>query len=429
MSPDLVIRGGRLACGTAAAKADCLIDCLIKDGRILDVVPHDPGRICDCENVEATGLGLRPRLSAAPAHRRAPGQEYKEDIPTARAAAAAGGFGHVMCMANTRPVNDDASITRDMLDIARRSHPHGPRLHPIGALSKGLRAEELAPMADMAQAGCIAFSNDGLPVASAEFFRRAVEYAATFERIVIDHCEEPTMAPASGMNEGVVSAALGLKGQPWVAEAAQVARDVLLAEYLNLPIHIAHVSCKASVEVIAFAKGRGAPVTAETCPHYLLLTEEACLGYSTRAKVNPPLRTQEDVEAMRLAVEGGVIDIIATDHAPHAEHEKEVEFDLAPCGISGLDTALSLVMSLTPGQILSEARVVEAMCHAPGRIFGIPVNRFAPGDPADVVLYDPNLPWTVSRETMRSKSLNTPWLGRTLMGRVTAHFMAGRRIA
>lgn len=284
-------------------------------------------------------------------------------------------------------------------------------------------------MADMAQAGCIAFSNDGLPVASAEFFRRAVEYAATFERIVIDHCEEPTMAPASGMNEGKVSAALGLKGQPWVAEAAQVARDVLLAEYLNLPIHIAHVSCKASVELIAFAKGRGAPVTAETCPHYLLLTEEACLGYSTRAKVNPPLRTQEDVEAMRLAVEGGVIDIIATDHAPHAEHEKEVEFDLAPCGISGLDTALPLVMSLTPGQILSEARVVEAMCHAPGHIFGIPVNRFVPGDPADVVLYNPNLPWTVSRETMRSKSLNTPWLGRTLMGRVTAHFMAGRRIA
>jgi len=429
MSPDLVIRAARLTCGTKDRPADCLVDCLCADGRILDVLPHDPARAFEnAEVVDAPGLVLLPSLVDAHVHLRDPGQEYKEDVASGLTAAAHGGFGHVLCMANTRPVNDAASITEAMRDKARRAHPHGPRLHPIGALSKGLEARELAPMADLAAAGCIAFSNDGLPVPTAEFFRRAVEYAATVGRVVIDHCEEPSMAPAAGMNEGAVSASLGLRGQPWVAEAAQVARDILLAEYLGLPIHLAHLSCKASVDLVAFAKARGAPVTAETCPHYLLLTEAACQDYDTKAKVNPPLRTQEDVEAVRQALESGVLDVLATDHAPHADHEKEVEFDQAPCGISGLDTALSLAWSLTPGGLLSEKRLVDAMCHAPGRIFGIATNRFEPGDPADVVLFDPARSWTVSRETMRSKSCNTPWLGRTLFGRVVGHFMGGKRI-
>ncbi|EPR43986.1 dihydroorotase multifunctional complex type [Desulfovibrio sp. X2] len=426
---NLVIRAARLACGTRNRPADCLVDCLAAEGRILDVLPHDPTRAFEgAEVLDASGKILLPSLVDCHTHLRDPGQEYKEDIPSGLSAAAHGGFGHVMCMANTKPVNDDAAITEAMLDAARKSHPAGPFLHPIGALSKGLSGTELAPMADLAAAGCAAFSNDGMPVASAEFFRRAVEYAATFGRIVIDHCEEPTMAPAAGMNEGAVSARLGLRGQPWVAEASQVARDVLMAECLGLPIHIAHVSCKASVDLIAFAKARGVAVTAETCPHYLLLTEQACEGYDTRAKVNPPLRTLADVESLRQALATGIVDILATDHAPHADHEKEVEFDLAPCGISGLDTALSLVWSLTPGGILTEERLVDAMSHAPGRVFGIETNRFAPGDPADIVVFDPKVRWTASRETMHSKSCNTPWLGSTLVGRVSAHFMGGVRI-
>jgi dihydroorotase len=419
---ELVIRGARLAGSDAPA-----VDLCIEGGRILDLFPHDPGRGFDAPVVEAGGLILLPGLTDCHVHLREPGQEWKESVATGLAAAAHGGFANVMCMANTRPANDDASVTALMLDKARQSWPSGPRLFPVGALTVKLAGETLASLAELKEAGCPAVSNDGLPVLNTELFRRAVEYASDLGLIVIDHCEDPFLGPGAGINEGLISSALGLRGQPSVAEAIQVARDCLLAAYLQAPIHLAHVSCRESVEIIARAKEQGAPITAETCPHYLLLTEEAATGYNTQAKVSPPLRTGDDVAALRQALRTGVIDIISTDHAPHAAHEKETPFAEAPNGISGLDSALALSWRLVAEGALSEADLVRALTNG-ADIFGLPANRFAPGDPADVTLFDPNLAWTLSEQEMHSKSKNTPFLNTRLTGRCVGLYVAGKKI-
>lgn len=417
--PDLLVRGARWN--------DAVTDLLVGDGAVMEMAAtiEAPEGI---QTVEAEGKLLLPSLIDTHVHLREPGFEYKEDIASGLDAAAHGGFGAVMCMANTDPVNDNATVTELMLEKARLAWPHGPRLHPVGALTKGLAGKELAPMAELAKAGCVAVSNDGLPVASTELMRRAMEYAATFGLTVIDHCEDPDLAPGAGVNEGRVSSALGLKGQPCAGEAIQVARDVQLAGWLGLPMHLAHISCRESVELIAAAKAKGVPVTAETCPHYLIFTEDAVEGYSTAAKVNPPLRTRDDVMALRQALREGVIDILATDHAPHADHEKEVPFQDAPNGITGLDTALSLAWRLVLDKVLTVDDLVRAMAWTPGRTFGLAVNRFEPGDPADFVLFDPDELWTVTPEALRSKGKNTPTMGTALPGRVSAHFMGGRRI-
>ncbi|EMG37426.1 dihydroorotase [Desulfocurvibacter africanus PCS] len=417
-APELVIRNAR--------RMGRAVDLLVADGKVLELTDHAPDRDYGAtQNVDAGGAILLPALIDAHTHLREPGFEYKEDIASGLAAAAHGGFGRIMCMANTRPVNDHAPITQAMLGAARKAWPQGPFLHPIGALTKDLKGQELAPMAELAEVGCVAFSNDGLPVADTERFRRAVEYAASVGRPVIDHCEDPHMAPAAGVNEGAISSRLGLRGQPDVAEAVQVARDILLAEYLAIPIHLAHISCIRSLEFIRAAKARGVAVTAETCPHYLLLTEEAVDGYRTEAKVNPPLRTQADLQAMRAAVADGTIDMLATDHAPHAAHEKDVEFDLAPCGISGLDTALPLTWDLVREGVLDEAAFCRLWHERPAEVFGLPANRFQPGDPADFILFDPEARWTLTAEAMRSKGKNTPFLGREMRGRCTLLAMAG----
>jgi dihydroorotase len=272
-------------------------------------------------------------------------------------------------------------------------------------------------MGEMRRAGCVAFSNDGEPVADTELFRRALEYAADLAP-VIDHCEDPYMAKGAGANEGPVSARLGLRGQPDAAEAIQVARDILLAEYLGAPVHLAHVSCRRSVELIADAKSRGASVTAETCPHYLFMTEDALIGYDTMAKVNPPLRTDADRAALVEALRQGVIDILATDHAPHATHEKETPFEEAKNGITGLDTALASLWQLVRQGSLTAEDIVDRLAWRPAAIFGLPVNRFAPGDPADFILFDPEESWVVTPQALRSKGKNTPLLGQSLTGRV-----------
>lgn len=411
-SPELAV--------TNVCRPDCdgRFDLLVADGKVVSLVPHDPAARYDAARVvDGRGWLLLPGLSDAHAHLREPGQEWKEDIASGLAAAAAGGFVNVMCMANTKPVNDNASVTKLMLRRAEASWPHGPRLFPIGALTVGLTGRELAPMGELRDAGCVAFSNDGEPVADTEIFRRAMEYAAELAP-VIDHCEDPYMAKGSGANEGVPSAKLGLRGQPDAAEAIQVARDVLLAEYLRVPVHLAHISCRRSVELIAAAKKRGAPVTAETCPHYLLMTEAALFGYDTMAKVNPPLRTDDDRRALLEALKKGVIDIIATDHAPHAAHEKETPFEEAKNGITGLETALASLWALVRQGKLTAQDLVERLAWRPAEIFGLPVNHFAPGDPADFVLFDPDESWVVSPENLRSKGKNTPLLGQSLTGRV-----------
>jgi len=409
-----------------------LVDVLVAKGRIVSVAPAGSLDVQAAKEVDARGLILLPSLTDAHTHLREPGQEYKEDIASGLRAAAFGGFSNLMCMANTRPVNDTASVTEFMLEQARKSWPPavgvGPRLYPIGALTKGLKGQELAPMADLKDAGCVAVSNDGRPVESTELFRRALEYAHDLGLVVIDHCEDPFLAPAAGVNEGEVSSRLGLAGQPDIAEAIQASRDVLLAEYLNVPIHLAHISCEKSVAVIRAAKARGVDVTAETCPHYLTLTEDEVAGYSANAKVNPPLRPQADVEALLEALADGTIDMLATDHAPHAAHEKEVEFDQAPCGISGLDTALAVTWELVRTGRLPFDAFLRAWTTAPCRRFGLPVCTFAPGDPADFLLFDQEAHWVVGPDTMQSKSKNTPLLGRALRGRLKAHFLAGKSI-
>ena len=419
-NPDIVIRGAKYQGET--------MDLLIKEGKVMEMRPTGNYTYTGAERIPANGALLMPALTDAHVHLREPGFEWKETISSGLGAAAHGGFANILCMANTEPVNDNATVTETMLDKAHTAWPHGPRLYPVAGLTKGLKGHELADLGEMRRAGSVAASNDGLPVRSTELFRRAVEYASDFGLVVIDHCEDPDMAVGAGVNEGEISSRLGLKGAPTAGEAIQVARDILLAEYLDTPIHVAHVSCRQAVELLAWAKGRGVPITAETCPHYLLLTEDAVEDYDTAAKVNPPLRTMDDVLAVRQALREGVIDILVTDHAPHAAHEKEVPFAEAPNGISGLDTALPLTMRMVEEGILDMETAVRAWCTRPAEIFGLTACAFERGDSADFVLFDPSAHWEVRPELMRSKGKNTPFAGQTMPGRVNALFVAGRRI-
>lgn len=408
---------------------DKKVTVVVINGRIESCTPTEetslPASLESLPRHDALGHILFPSFIDAHVHLRDPGQEYKEDIQTGLAAAAHGGFGAVLAMANTRPVNDKAAITRYMIEKAEKHWPNGPTLHPIGALTIGLEGKELAPFGELAEAGCMAISNDGRPVSSTEIFRRGVEYAAQWGLTVIDHCEDPTLAPGYLMNEGDISGAIGVKGQPVVGESMQVARDILLAEYLNMPIHLAHISCKQSVDLIAWAKERGVPITAETCPHYLLFDDSALTSYDAQYKVSPPLRTASDVEAMKKAVADGTIDILVTDHAPHAEHEKEETLDNAPCGLNGLEVAVALTYSLVNEGLLTTRDLADRWHYFPAAIFNLPSNSFSKGDKADFFLFDPNAQWTVSRETLHSKSINTPLLNKTITGKVVRHWQQG----
>ena len=416
-------------CVRNAIHLDAPVDLLVDGDRIATMTPagHQPPPD-GCEVFEAKGLRLLPSLTDAHVHLREPGFEYKEDIASGLEAAAHGGFGQVMCMANTRPVNDNASVTRFMLERARESHPLGPRLYPVAAATVGLKGEELSPLAELRAAGCVAVSNDGRPLESSELVRRIMEYAADLGMILIDHCEDPHLARGWLMHEGDVSGMLGVKGQPAPGEAIQAARDIMLAECLGLPVHIAHVSSKLTADVIAWGKARGVRVTAETCPHYLLLDETSLEGYNTLAKVSPPLRSADDRAALREAVASGVVDILVTDHAPHAAHEKDETLDAAPFGLTGLDLALSLTWRLIGDGALAEADIHRLWSRRPAEIFNLPWNGFAPGDPADFFLFDPDAAWQVNAENLRSRSANTPFLGTELRGRVRHHWLGGKAL-
>lgn len=412
-----------------AVRGGKAFEVLVQGGKIAAAGPAGSVNApADAERFDAGGQLMFPSFIDAHVHLREPGFEYKEDIESGLTAALYGGFGTVMPMANTSPVNDSATTTRFMLEKAAAHFPHGPRLCPVGALSIGLEGKELAPMGELKEAGAVAISNDGKPVKSADLFRHAMEYAATFGLTVIDHCEDPQLASGWQMNEGQSSASLGLKGQPPTGEAAQVARDILLSEYLNLPVHLAHISAAQSVELIRWAKARGIKVTAETCPQYLFLDDSMLAGYNTAFKVSPPVRGKADAAALRAAVADGTIDIMVTDHAPHAAHEKEVPFDEAPYGMIGLETAVALTYGLVRDGIIDQARFEAVWCLNPARIFSLPANGFKPGDPADFFLFDPNSEWQVTPEELHSKSKNSPWLGETLRGRVTAHWLSGLKL-
>ncbi len=367
------------------------------------------------EVIDAGGMLVVPGLVDIHTHLRDPGYEYKETIETGAAAAIAGGFTTIACMANTNPVNDNASITRYIRDKASKT---GINIHPIGAATVGMRGERLTEMGELKEAGCVAVSDDGEPVVSPEMMRRALEYSTAFSLPLITHAEDPSLAGCGVMNEGVVSTRLGLPGIPGASEAAMVARDIQLAELAGARLHIAHISTAASVELVRAAKARGVHVTAEVTPHHLTLTDEAVLGYDTNTRMNPPLRSSADVEAVVAGLADGTIDCIATDHAPHSSVEKDVEFTAAANGIIGLETAFSVVYGLVEEGALTLKRMVEAMTIAPARALKLSAGSLKVGSRVDAAIVDLGASWTVDTRRLKSKSKNTPWAGLTLKARV-----------
>jgi dihydroorotase len=372
---------------------------------------------------EVPGALLLPGLVDMHAHLREPGQEYKEDVASGLAAAAAGGFTDVCAMPNTRPVNDNRAVTELLIHKARAIG--GSRLHPIAAITVGQKGDTLTEMNDLKEGGAVALSDDGRCVTRSDVMRRALEYAATFDLPIIQHAEDHALTSGAEAHEGGVATRLGLRGWPRVAEDIIVARDVLLAEYVKAKYHVAHVSTMGSVRILREAKSRGISVTAEVTPHHLLLTDQKLLGYDTACKVNPPLRETEDLVALREALADGTIDCIATDHAPHSPLEKDCEFSEAAPGMIGLELCLPLMLGLVEKGILPLARMIDALTRAPARIVGIGVPTIAEGSPANLTLVDPKQTWTVDPALLRTKSKNTPFMGQTMTGRVLATVVFG----
>ncbi len=373
--------------------------------------------------VDVPGGLLLPGLVDLHAHLREPGHEGKEDIKSGLAAAAAGGFTDVCAMPNTKPVNDTKLITEMLVERARAIG--GSRLHPIGAITVGQLGESLTEMNDLKDAGAVAVSDDGRCVTRSDVMRRALEYASTFDLPVIQHAEDHALTQGAQMHEGAMSTKLGLRGWPRVAEDIIVARDVLLAEYVGAKYHVAHVSTLGAVRILREAKARGIKVTAEVTPHHLLLTDASLLGYDTACKVNPPLREDEDVAALREALKDGTIDCIATDHAPHGPGDKECELSEAAPGMIGLELCIPLMLRLVERGVLPLARVVDALTRAPAKVVGLPQPKLAEGAEASFVLVDPKRRWKIEPSRLRTKSKNTPFLGQTVDGMVLATLVAG----
>jgi dihydroorotase len=417
----LLIKGGRVI--DPSQGIDDTLDVLVAGGKIKEVGKglKGPG----AETIDATGLLVVPGLIDMHVHLRDPGLEYKEDIVSGTKAAATGGFTSVACMPNTKPVNDNKTVTAYILDKVCRDGI--VNVFPIGAITQGSKGEALAEMGELKEAGCVAVSDDGHPVANAELMRRALEYARGMGIMVISHVEEKALVGEGVMNEGFTSTELGLKGIPRVAENVATARDVFLAEYTNSPVHIAHVSTAESIRIIRDAKARGVKVTCETAPHYFSLTDDAVRGYNTNAKMNPPLREAADVAAVKAGLADGTIDAIATDHAPHHLDEKDIEFNLALNGIVGLETSLPLSLRLVEEKVLDMKGVVERMSLNPARILGLDRGTLKPGAAADITVIDPEREWQVTAEGLASKSKNSPWLGETLKG-CAAYTIVGGRI-
>ena len=417
----ILIRGGRVI--DPARKTDELADVYLLEGKI-EGVGRNLGTPPGAMVVDASGQVVAPGLIDVHVHLREPGQEDLETVATGAMAAAAGGFSAVCAMPNTDPVCDNQGVVGFVKAQAQRAGK--ARVYPIGAVSLGQKGQQLAEFGELVGAGAVAVSDDGKPVASSHLMRTALEYARTFGIPVADHCEDPTLA-GGAMHEGLVSTRLGLKGIPAAAEEIMVARDLLLAELTGGHVHLCHMSTRGSVDLIRWAKERGVRVTAEACPHHFSLTHEACEGYDTNAKMNPPLREPEDREAIRQALKDGTIDVIATDHAPHHYDAKEREFDDAPNGIIGLETALGLAITELVGTgLLTLPELVARMSTTPAKIFGLPGGTLAPGAPADVTVFDPAVEWTVRPQEFFSRSRNTPFAGRRLTGRATVTIVRGQ---
>lgn len=401
-------------------------DVLIEEGKIIAVEPNLQQKLRQVKalaTIDANGLLVCPGFVDLHVHFREPGFEYKETIATGSAAAVAGGFTSVCCMPNTQPVNDSRSITEFIL--AQAAAAGKARVFPIGAITKGSKGKELAEIGELFDAGCVAVSDDGVPVMNSLVMRRAMEYASAFRLPVIDHCEDSLLSHGGSMHEGAVSTELGIPGIPKAAEEVMVARNIALAELTGARLHLPHVSTVGSVRMVREAKARGISVTAEACPHHFSLTDEAVRSYDANAKMNPPLRTDEDVQAIKDGLRDNTIDIVATDHAPHAVQEKQLEFDAAPFGIIGLETAFPLTLHLVEEEMLTLEQAIAKLTREPAHVFGLPYGTLAPGVEADVTLIDPNATWVVDPTRLHSLSRNTPFAGWTLKGRVVKTLVGG----
>jgi dihydroorotase len=399
-------------------------NCYIQNGRVREwtksaAVPA--GVPC----LDAQGAIVAPGFLDIHVHLREPGQEYKEDIASGSAAAVAGGFTTIVCMANTDPVNDTAAVTRYMLE--RAAAVNLCRVYPLGSISRGLKGKSLADIGDLAEAGAVGISDDGKTVVDSLLMRRAMEYARDFALPVIVHSEDPALCCDTAMHEGAVSTRLGLGGRPSASEYIMIARDIALAQLTGCPLHLQHLSCRESVDAVRRAKAAKLPVTAEATPHHLLLTDEALATFDPHMKMNPPLRTAADRSALRKGIKDGTIDAIATDHAPHAVTEKaEMPIETAAAGVIGLETALPVCLKLVEDRVISMTRFVELFTHGPARALKLAHGRLAVGDPGDVTIFDPKRRVTLSAQHFASKSRNTPFEGWTCAGKVMATVVGGR---
>ncbi|QTA81920.1 Amidohydrolase [Desulfonema limicola] len=414
----MLIKNGRIV---DPGNMDCISDILIENGKIKDIAPGIPETAAE-KVIDASGKIIVPGLIDMHVHFREPGQEYKETIESGCQAAARGGFTAVCTMPNTDPVNDNAQVTKFILEKAKQAN--GVKVYPVAAISRGLEGKTLCEYGELKQAGAIALSDDGRPVISSQLMRRALEYANGFGLPIISHCEDIDLAGNGAMNEGETATRMGLPGIPNAVESIMVIRDIALSELTGIPVHIAHVSTAESVHAIRDAKKRGIPVTAETAPHYFTLTEKAVENYNTNAKMNPPLRTEQDRQAVRNGLADGTIDVIATDHAPHHVLEKEVEFDKAANGIVGLETSLPLGLKLVEEGVLTMAGLIEKMSINPARILGLE-RGIKVGNAADITVIDPDAVWTVNKDEFLSVSRNTPFHGWEVRGKAVLMIVDG----
>lgn len=417
---NLLIKNGRVI--DPSQGIDEQLDVLVADGVI-----KETGRglaANGAEIVDASGKYVVPGLIDMHVHLRDPGLEYKEDIVTGTKAAAAGGFTSVCCMPNTSPAIDNKVVVSYIINKAKAEG--FCNVFPVGTITAAMSGEKMSGMGGLKDAGCVAVSDDGRPVNNPELMRRALEYARGVGIMVISHAEELALVGEGVMNEGFTSTEIGLKGIPRIAEDIATSRDIMLAEYTNSPIHIAHVSTEGSVRIIREAKARGVKVTCETAPHYFTLTDDAVRGYNTNAKMNPPLREAADVEAIKAGLKDGTIDCIATDHAPHHIDEKDIEFNEAMNGIIGLETSLPLSLRLVDDGVLTVNQLVEKMSFNPSNILSLGRGTLKPGSIADITIIDPDKVWTVEAEKLASKSKNSPWLGETMKGRAACTIVSGK---
>ena len=418
---NLLIKNGRVI--DPSQGLDGTLDVLVENGVIKEVGANlkAPAGV---EIIDAMGKYVVPGLVDMHVHLRDPGLEYKEDIVSGTRAAAAGGFTSVCCMPNTKPVIDNKAVATYIINKARTEG--FANVFPVGSITYGMNGERMSEMGELKEAGCVAVSDDGKPVVNSELMRRALEYARGMGILVISHAEDLALVGEGTMNEGFTSTELGLKGIPRVAEDIATAREVLLAEYTNSRVHIAHVSTRGAIAAIREAKARGVKVTCETAPHYFTLTDDAVRGYNTNAKMNPPLREADDVAAVKEGLKDGTIDAIATDHAPHHPDEKDVEFNVALNGIIGLETSLSLSLALVADGVLTLNQLIEKMSVNPSKIIGIERGTLKPGAVADITVIDPVNEWQVTESGLASKSKNSPWLGERMRGTAACTILGGR---